>query len=654
MFSKSDRLLHTASCALLAMAVSGSITLAQQPGTSPVKIFILAGESNMHGKGSVSPATTQGTLDYLVANDPTGKYQFLKSGGSYVARTDVTIRGLVYSGAPNPGNLTIGYGGNAGGLIGPELGFGHRIGDAYENQVLIVKCGVDGTTLAHSFCPPSSRVGGPEPLVSTDKGFYYKEILRLVNEAKASVSGTYEIAGFGWHQGWNDRVTPAYSAAYQTNMANFINDIRTDLATPNLPFVTASAAMDPFSSYSQVELAQMKMTDPTTYPAFVGNVAVVDTRKNYEDLEFWQAVSKSPADEGYHWTRSGRSFLHIGLAMGDAMSLLTPGRTPYRIRSAGGVGGTTLTWKNGTEMPTSVRVLRNGVQIAASAPANPATFVDASAPLGVINYELQFTMPGNPSTPLTISHNSGVTNLVANLRVNGTNLSWRNNLSYAGLTVKRGGVVIAASLPGTTTSYVDPSPPAGLLSYTVEPTTVGSTPAQANLKVSATPAQTAVIYEPFDMTSGALLEGQKGGLGLDGDWVSGGSLGVASASLSFGTLPTFGNSIVRGGGNGPCSIKIGTSLTDAGLMADGAVLWFSFLHKNSDNINVQPAFILGSDSLTGYFNEIANGSNGIGARIAAANSPRPVTFNAGVYAEGASQATLGVSETALIVGKITW
>ena len=85
--------------------------VAQSTGTNPVKIFILAGESNMHGKGTVSPATTKGTLDYIVANDPTGKYQFLKSGGSYVTRTDVGIRGLVYSGAPNPGNLTIGYGG---------------------------------------------------------------------------------------------------------------------------------------------------------------------------------------------------------------------------------------------------------------------------------------------------------------------------------------------------------------------------------------------------------------------------------------------------------------------------------------------------------------------------------------------------------------
>lgn len=652
-------LLHSSACIASCLLATAATALAQtMVGTDPVKIFILAGESNMHGKGTVSPATTQGTLDYIVANDPTGKYQFLKSGGNYVTRTDVGIRGLVFSGTPNPGNLTINYGGFATGLIGPELGFGHKLGDAYENKVLIVKVGVDGTTLGGSFCPPSSRVGEPEPVVSTDKGFYYKEIIRLVNEAKTALGATpHEIAGLGWHQGWNDRVNAAYSAAYETNMANFINDIRSGdkgLGVPNMPFVIASAAMDPGISYSEVELAQLKMANPTAYPAFAGNVATVDTRTKYEDLEFWQSVATSPADEGYHWNRSGKTFLHIGLAMGDAMSLIAPNRIPCRLRSSGGPGGTTLTWKNGTETPTSVRVLRNGLEIAASAPANLATFVDSSPPLGVSNYELQFTMPGNPAIPLTISQNSGVTNLVARLKVNGAHLSWQNNLGYVGLTVKRDGVVIAASLPGSTTSYVDIMPPAGVLSYTVEPTTAGSTPAQASLKVSAIPAQTAVIYEPFDMTAGTLLDGQKGGLGLDGDWV-GGSLGVTAGNLAFGTLPTYGNRLLRGGGNGNCFIKTGTTLTDAGLLADGAVLWFSFLHREPDgNINTQPALILGNGNLEGYFNDISGTSSGIGVRVGGGKSPQPILFNAGVYSEGAVQSTIGTSQVALIVGKITW
>ena len=53
----------------------------------------------------------------------------------------------------------------------------------------------------------------------------------------------YEIAGFGWHQGWNDRVSQTYNDEYEQNMANFIRDVRNDLGIPNLPFVIATTGM---------------------------------------------------------------------------------------------------------------------------------------------------------------------------------------------------------------------------------------------------------------------------------------------------------------------------------------------------------------------------------------------------------------------------
>ena len=548
-------------------------------GTDPVKIFILAGESNMNGKGTVSPSTTPGTLDYITlpANDPSGKYQFLKDGASYATRADVGIRGLVFSGAPNPGNLTINYGGNASGLIGPELGFGHVIGDAFENKVLIVEVGVDGTTLGGSFCPPSSRIGEPEPEVAGDKGFYYNEIIRLVNEAKAAFPGNWEIAGLGWHQGWNDRVNADFSAAYEVNMANFITDIRNDLATPNLPVVIASAAMDWNYGYSEVELAQLKMADATAYPAFAGNVAVVDTRQPYDGLQFWDASFNSPANEGYHWNRSGKAFLHIGMAMGDAMTSLVTIRTPYRARANGGSGGVTLSWNNGTEIPTSVRVLRNGAEIAAAAPVSPPSFVDTTAPLGLNQYELQFTMPVTSSPPLAFAHNSGITNLKGGQRVNGIRLTWDNNRDYTGITVKRNGTTIAASLPGTTTTFTDTAPPAGTVTYSVEPDDVGGTPVEFQVNVNSAPGGGALIYEPFEMAPGNLAS-NRGGIGLDGQWDGGAPIQVTSDNpLAFGSLPTAGNRIVRNSSNGPCVIHVGDVLHEAGLMEHGAELLFSFL-----------------------------------------------------------------------------
>ncbi len=320
---------------------------AQQAGADPVKIFIMIGQSNMLGKGPIVGETTPGTLEYIVANDPGGDYQFLKSGEDWAVRDDVWIRDQ----DPQSGGLTVGYGGEASGLIGPELGFGHFVGDLYEQQVLIVKCAWGGKSLGNDFLPPSSGPY-PAPQQDGDAGFYYKEVLRLVGEATANLAtyfpdynaaGGYEIAGICWHQGYSDRdrVNPTFSDAYEVNLANFINDIRSSgngLGVPNLPFVIATTGMDGNGPeiYTDVELAQRAMTDPSLtdpslpnrYDDFIGNVAVIDCRSSYDGMEFWIPAEFSPTGDGVHWNRNALTYLNIGLALGDAMSTLAPPVVP--------------------------------------------------------------------------------------------------------------------------------------------------------------------------------------------------------------------------------------------------------------------------------------------------------------------------------------
>ena len=38
--------------------------------------------------------------------------------------------------------------------------------------------------------------------------------------------GRFVLAGFGWHQGWNDRVNDKFTAEYEVNLAHFIRDVR--------------------------------------------------------------------------------------------------------------------------------------------------------------------------------------------------------------------------------------------------------------------------------------------------------------------------------------------------------------------------------------------------------------------------------------------
>ena len=66
----------------------------------------------------------------------------------------------------------MGFAGN-GDQIGPELGFGQVVGDAFEEPVLLIKLAWGGKSLAKDFRPPSS--GG-------DVGPYYKEIVQRTKD----------------------------------------------------------------------------------------------------------------------------------------------------------------------------------------------------------------------------------------------------------------------------------------------------------------------------------------------------------------------------------------------------------------------------------------------------------------------------------------
>jgi hypothetical protein len=304
--------LHIIITAVLGFPINA---LAEQAGTSPVKIFILAGQSNMQGQGEISPATRQGTLGYTVANDPNGDYQFLiDPNGNWLFWDDVWMHYERGSNQLRTGSLTAGYGAsNSNTTIGPELGFGNVMGEYFDNQVLIVKAAWGGKSLYIDFRPPSS---------GRNVGFYYNEILRLVEDAVTNLATYfpdydgqgYEIAGFGWHQGWNDRVDQASVNEYEFNMANFIRDIRADLGVPNLPFVIATTGMTGWTETNARALALMEaQLAVAEYPEFKGNVFTVETRP------FWRAANQSPADQGYHWNRNAETYLKIGLAMGEAM-----------------------------------------------------------------------------------------------------------------------------------------------------------------------------------------------------------------------------------------------------------------------------------------------------------------------------------------------
>jgi len=282
-----------------------------------VKVFVLAGQSNMEGQGFIKadPKRNEGkgTLEYLTKDKlAADKFKHLlgKKEGEWAVRDDVWIHYL-----DRKGKLTVGYGAKED-RIGPELGFGHVIGEAMEEPVLLVKLAWGGKSLAKDFRPPSA--GG-------ETGPYYKEV---VDRTKAVLKDLkkefpefgdrgYELVGFGWHQGWNDRVNQAFNDEYEKNMAHFIRDIRKDLGVKNLPFVIAETGMTgPEEKHPRALSLMEAQAAVAEYEEFKGNVAFVGTKS------FWRDKDVSPSNQGYHWNTNAETYYLIGESMGIAMKKL--------------------------------------------------------------------------------------------------------------------------------------------------------------------------------------------------------------------------------------------------------------------------------------------------------------------------------------------
>ena len=309
-------------CALiLALAASPGV-FGGQAGKSPVKVFILAGQSNMEGQGVIAAGLNRnegkGSLEYLVKNPATApRFKHLvDKSGQWVVRDEVWIWYL-----DRKGGLTVGYGPRDD-KIGPELQFGHIMGDAFANQVLLIKLAWGGKSLAKDFRPPSS--GG-------EVGPYYRQLVERTKEVLANLKTLfpdydgkgYELAGIGWHQGWNDRINQAFVDEYETNLIHLIRDVRKDLKAPNLPFVVAESGMTgPNESNSRALKLMGAQAAATRRSEWKGSVGFVKTRY------FWREEADSPTNQGYHWNSNAETYWLIGEAMGREMLKVMPKAQP--------------------------------------------------------------------------------------------------------------------------------------------------------------------------------------------------------------------------------------------------------------------------------------------------------------------------------------
>ena len=278
-----------------------------------VHVFILSGQSNMVGAGEVSSQLSRndgrGSLEWLTKNPVMAPhYRHLRNDdGSWKQRDDVQICFFDRRGPLQPGY------GSTQNKIGPELGFGCCIGDTFDEPVLLIKIAWGGKSLAEDFRPPSLE--GKTGLYYTKILEHTKNVLRQADQLFPQLTGrTFLLEGFGWHQGWNDRINQSFNDSYEHNMIQFIKDIRQDLKAPSLPFVIAEIGMSGLEETHPRALSLMNAQKAATnHPEFNGNVAFVPTR------DLYRPAADSPSHQAYHWNNNAETYYLIGEHMGGAM-----------------------------------------------------------------------------------------------------------------------------------------------------------------------------------------------------------------------------------------------------------------------------------------------------------------------------------------------
>jgi hypothetical protein len=283
------------------------------------RVFILAGQSNMQGQGVVDLNHPEyynggkGTLNQVMQEPANRKLMaHLKNAdGSWTVRDDVWVWHQTKT-ELKTGGLTIGFTGYGGNHhIGPELQFGHVVGDALDEPVLLIKTAWGGKSLVADFRPPSS--GG-------EVGPYFIKMLEEIGVAMEKAPLKFPelkdhelvISGFVWQQGWNDMINEQATAEYETNLLNFISDIRRQFGTPKLPFVIGELgnggenAGESMKKFRAAQAAVAKHGDP--------NVVFVKT------ASFARPAEASPnVGHGHHWFGNAESYFLVGDALGKAM-----------------------------------------------------------------------------------------------------------------------------------------------------------------------------------------------------------------------------------------------------------------------------------------------------------------------------------------------
>ncbi len=279
----------------------------------PLKVYILAGQSNMQGSAHKRTFAA-------IGDDPKTAAllsDILDKNGAPIICDNAWIAYLTGGRGGDKvlrGKVKVGYGFD-GERIGPEYGFGIYMDKALDEPVLIIKTAWGGKSLGVDFRPPSA---GPYEPSAREKergqvparekvGHYYREMIRFVRATLKDAESIrkvvpgydaergYELAGFVWFQGWNDMCNRHHTEQYTENMIHFISDVRKEFDAPTMPFIVGilgvygtdpdSRKFDkglPVTAFRKTQFAAVEQYDRKVEARYRGNVIAVDSGPYYE------------------------------------------------------------------------------------------------------------------------------------------------------------------------------------------------------------------------------------------------------------------------------------------------------------------------------------------------------------------------------------
>ena len=269
--------------------IVGLVLLAATVRAEHYDVFLLAGQSNMDGRGAKQGLV--GDLAKWAQPQPQVLINFRAGGLHRPLTLSHGFKPLApgFSGTPGakPGGLP-------SATFGPEVSFGATLAAGLPGKkVALIKCAEGGTTLAKDWAPG-------------EKGKLYEQFINFVGQALKDLQAkgdTYTLRGMAWHQGEGDASLPA--GKYQELLTEFIQRVRADLNAQDLPFVIGEV-------YDNGHRVAVREGQKAT------SVAVVLTA-----LASVQGLKTS--DKGTHFDAASQ--IELGKRFAQAMlPLLAPGR----------------------------------------------------------------------------------------------------------------------------------------------------------------------------------------------------------------------------------------------------------------------------------------------------------------------------------------